>query len=140
MLMHVGNGTALVVCTTCRVSEEDWDDAAGRRGGELFLEALQAALVGHPAEGALALQPMACLFACTSHCTVHLRAPGKMGYLLGRFSPTRVDARALLDYAAAYLQSQDGVVRFSDWPDGIKGRFIARLPPEGLIWIADPIS
>ena len=140
MLIDSGRQAALVVCTTCRVSAAVRDDAEARCGGERLLEALRAALVGHPAEGELALEPMACLFACTSHCTVHLRAPGKMGYLLGRFSPTREDATALLDYADAHRRSADGVVGFADWPEGVKGRFIARLPPEGYIWGAEPVS
>ena len=140
MLIDSEPRPALVVCTACRLSEEQCEDAEGRRGGDLLLEALRCALVGHPAEGALALEPMACLFACTSHCTVHIRAPGKMGYLLGRFSPTREAAMALLDYAAAHLRSRDGVVRFSEWPEGVKGHFIARLPPEGYSWAPDPVS
>ncbi len=140
MLIDSAPGAELVVCTTCRLSEDQREDAEGGRGGALLLEALRCALVGHPAEGVLALQPMPCLFACTSHCTVHIRAPGRMGYLLGRFSPTREDATALLDYAAAHLKSPDGVVRFSDWPEGVKGHFIARLPPEGYIWTPDPVS
>ncbi len=133
MLIETGDGAALVVCTTCRAG----GDAKGDADGARLLEALQDALVRHPAEGVLALQPMACLFACASACSVYLRAPGKMGYLLGRICATPADATALLDYAAAYLRSADGAVTFADWPEGVKGRFIARLPPQGRIW-ADP--
>ena len=134
MLIDSEPGAALVVCTTCRLAPDQREDDGGRRGGDLLLDALQHALAGHPAEGAIALTPMACLFACSSHCTVHLRAPGKMGYLLGRFPADGEAAKALLDYAAAYLRSADGIVRFADWPDGVKGHFIARLPPEGRVW------
>ena len=140
MLIASEKGAALVVCTTCRLTKDARQDADGRHGGELMIEALQEGLVGHPAEGEVELQPMACLFACTSHCTVHIRAPGKMGYLLGRFSPTREDATALLDYMAAYVSSAEGVVRFAEWPEGVKGHFIARLPPEGFVLAADPTS
>ena len=38
------------------------------------------------------------------------------------------------------LRSSDGVVRFAEWPEGVIGHFIARLPPEGYIWKADPVS
>ncbi len=100
-----------------------------------MLQALTGVLQGHPAQAlGLSLQPMPCLFACTSHCTVHLRAPNRMGYLLGRFRPGEAEARALLDYAAAYLRSPEGIVSFADWPEGVKGHFIARLPPEGRVW------
>ena len=140
MLIDSGNRAALVVCTTCGVSKNQREEPEGRCDGDLLLEALQAAIVGHPVQGELALQPMPCLFACTSHCTVHIRAPGKMGYLLGRFSPTAEDATALLDYMAAYLQSHEGVVGFADWPEGVKGHFIARLPPQGYVWTDGPVG
>ena len=124
-----------MVCTTCRLGPDRREDEAGRRGGALLHQALADALPGHPAEAlGLSIREMACLFACSSHCTVHLRAPGRMGYLLGRFEPSETDARALLDYAAAYLRTGEGVVRFADWPAGVKGHFIARLPPEGRVW------
>ena len=140
MLVASEASAALVVCTTCRSTKDSRQDVDGRCGGERLLQALQLALIGHPAEGALALQAMACLFACTSGCAVHIRAPGKMGYLLGGVSPTPGDATALLDYAAAHLRSRDGVVAFAEWPEGVKGRFIARLPPEGYIWAPDRAS
>jgi predicted metal-binding protein len=135
MLAETAGGAELVVCTTCRFAPDRREDESGRRGGEGLAEALAAALPGHTAGRlGLSLQPMACLFACSSHCTVHLRAPGRMGYLLGRFEPGGAAAEALLDYAAAYLQTPDGIVRFADWPEGVKGHFIARLPPEGRVW------
>ncbi len=127
-----------MVCTTCRPALDASGGAEGCCGGELLFQALQDVLVRHPAEGALTLQPMSCLFACTSACTVYIRAPGKMGYLLGRFAPTGEDALALLDYAAAHLRSRDGTVSFADWPEGVKGHFIARLPPEDFVLAADP--
>jgi predicted metal-binding protein len=57
-----------------------------------------------------------------------------MGYLLGRLEPTAETARALLDYANASLESRDGCVSYAEWPQGLKGRFIARLPPPGYVW------
>ena len=140
MLIDADRRATLVVCTTCRPSADKRGDAEGRPGGALLLEALQAALAERPGLADIGLQPMACLFACTSHCTVYIRAAGKMGYLLGRFSPTREAVTALLDYAAEYLRSPQGVVRFSDWPEGVKGHFIARLPPEGYVWADDPVG
>ena len=76
---------------------------------------------------------MACLFACTDFCTIHLRAPGKVGYVLGRFAPTDEAARAILDYAGAYALSDGGQVPFREWPEGVKGHFLVRTPPEGFV-------
>ncbi|RZM36347.1 MAG: DUF1636 domain-containing protein, partial [Sphingomonas sp.] len=69
----------------------------------------------------------------TEHCSIHLRAPGKVGYLLGRFTPDTEAARAILDYAVRYADSEQGRVPFKQWPQGIKGHFIARTPPEGYL-------
>jgi predicted metal-binding protein len=138
MFVEAPATASLVVCSTCRWSKDQWEDAQGQRGGTALFEALEHVLKTHPAAGRLQLQSMACLFACSSPCTVHIRAPGKMGYLLGGFSPCAQDAEALCDYMAAYVESPTGVVAFADWPEGIMGRFIARLPPDGYLWREDP--
>ena len=137
MLSRTPGGAELVVCTTCRVSADQ--PGAGGRAGEAMLQALAEALPGHAAERlGLSLQPMPCLFACASACTVHLRAPGRISYLLGRMEPDARAAQALLDYAAAYLRAPEGIVPLAEWSEGVKGRFIARLPPEGRVWRDDP--
>lgn len=132
MLKPVTPGPSLVVCSTCRVSREARTDEAGQRGGALLLDALKEAIEGHPCAGRLDLQTMPCLFACTRFCTVHLRAPGKVGYVLGDFTADPNDAKALLDYAAHYIDSAEGVVPWANWPQGVKGHFIVRTPPEGF--------
>jgi predicted metal-binding protein len=76
---------------------------------------------------------MPCLFACADHCTIHLRAPGKVSYVMGRFTPDADAARAILDYAVQYADSEHGRVPFKQWPEGVKGHFITRSPPEGYI-------
>lgn len=74
----------------------------------------------------LAVEGTACLFACAQPRSIHLRAPSKIGYVLGRFEPTAEAARAILDYAAACVESEDGVVPFRCWRQGVKGHFIVR--------------
>ena len=133
MLKPVADGPAVVACTTCRLSRQAWEDEDGRRGGELMVDALHAARAADPRFAGIAVQAMPCLFACTEFCTVHLRAPGKIGYVLGRFSPDADAARAILDYAVHYAASGDGEVPFSRWPDGVKGHFITRAPPPGFV-------
>ncbi|MGH1559316.1 DUF1636 family protein [Caulobacter segnis] len=59
-----------------------------------------------------------------------------MGYVLGRFEPTIEAARAILDYAVAYAASAEGVVPYRQWPEGVKGHFIVRVPPAGTL-VAD---
>lgn len=130
-IVPVSDGPAVVACNTCRFSRDDRDDAEGRRGGALLVDALREAQASDPAYAGVAVQEMPCLFACTEFCTVHLRAPGKVGYVLGRFAPDGEAARAILDYAALYAESEAGQVPFKQWPAGVKGHFITRTPPAG---------
>ncbi len=124
--------TTLYVCETCRydkLSRTHQD----REGGAILLDHLQQQLdhlqqkLAQQASD-LVIKPTRCLMACDQHCTVHLRAPGKINYIIGRFEPTADSAAALLDYAAKYQLSETGQVPYSTWPQGIKGHFIARTP------------
>lgn len=133
MLERVEDGPAILVCTTCRFDADRREDETGRRGGALLADALEAALHDLPDASGVQIQRTACLFACAQHCTVHLRAPGKLGYVLGRFTPGPEAARALLDYARHYVASAEGVVPYADWPEGVKGHFLVRIPPEGCV-------
>ena len=134
MLRSLPAAASLVVCSTCRLSKEARGDAQGRSGGELFLLALSEALADHPCRERIDIQAMPCLFACSSHCTLYIRGGARLGYILGRFMPSRSDAEALLDYVAQYLDSDDGVVPYGSWPAAIKGHFLVRVPPDGFIW------
>lgn len=133
MLTPVEDGPAIVACNTCRHSTEHREDGEGQRGGARMVAALRAAQAGDPRYAGIAVQEMPCLFACTEFCTVHLRAPGKVGYVLGRFAPDADAATALLDYAVHYAESEHGRVPFKQWPQGVKGHFITRTPPPGFV-------
>ena len=133
MLTRVDAGPAVVACSTCRFSRDARTDAAGVSGGARLIEALQRIKASDPRYAGIAVQAMPCLFACQDHCTVHLRAPDKVGYVLGRFVPDADAARAILDYAVHYAASEHGRVAYSLWPDGVKGHFITRTPPAGFV-------
>lgn len=133
MLTSVEVGPAVVACNTCRHAAGARDDAEGVRGGARLAAALHAVKSSDDRYAGVAVQEMACLFACTEFCTVHLRAPGKVNYVLGRFAPDEDAARAILDYAVEYAASEHGRVPFSRWPEGVKGHFITRSPPEGFV-------
>jgi len=133
ILNRVEDGPAIVACNTCRFSAGERDDAEGVRGGARLVAALRALQASEPRYGAVAIQEMPCLFACSDHCTVHIRAPGKVGYVLGRFAPDEAAAEAILDYAVHHAASAEGRVPFRDWPQGVKGHFIVRVPPPGFV-------
>jgi predicted metal-binding protein len=119
--------TTLYVCETCRYNTAAREHD-GRDGGAIFIEKIRQQLAQHPADN-LCVRPTRCLMACTRHCTVHLRAAGKINYVIGDFEPTAECAETLLDYVEKYQQSATGQVPYKTWPQGIKGHFIARTPP-----------
>lgn len=129
VLRRADDTPAVVVCDTCRFSADERESPEGARGGALLAAALREIADGT----GVAIQEMSCLFNCDQHCSIHLRAPGKIGYVLGRFEPTPEAARAILDYALAYAASEEGVVPYRQWPEGVKGHFIVRIPPAGRL-------
>jgi len=133
MLTAVETGPAVVVCSTCRRSPVVGENDAGRHGGALLADALRSAKANNPAASVIAIQEMACLFACQRHCAVHIRAPGKIGYVLGDFIPDEGTARGILEYTLHYAASAEGEVRYADWPEAVKGHFITRTPPQGYV-------
>ncbi|MFC5374138.1 DUF1636 domain-containing protein [Brevundimonas faecalis] len=117
----------LIVCSTCRHPDGSPVDAQGLTGGQRLLNAVTAAGEG---TAGLEIVEQACLWACSDHCTVYLSEAGKPAYLAGRFTPTAEAATALIDFARRYVDSPQGVVPYRDWPEGVKGHFIARLPAQ----------
>lgn len=112
--------TTLTLCETC-----GGDEPGERRRGERLADEVERLATGR----ALVVGRTRCLMACQRHCTAVLRAPGKITYVLGGFAPEPDAAEALLDYAERYGRSETGQVPFREWPAGIKGKFIARIPP-----------
>lgn len=133
MLKQVEDGPAIVACNTCRHNADEREDGTGMRGGAKMVAVLRSVRESDPRYAGIAVQEMPCLFACTDFCSVHLRAPGKVGYVLGRFSPDEETAIAILDYAVHYAASEHGRVPFKQWPQGVKGHFITRTPPPGYV-------
>lgn len=132
-LRPVADGPAVVVCNSCRHDAQAREDAEGVRGGARLARALRALKASDPAYAAIDVQDMPCLFACSEHCAVHIRAPGRLGYVLGRFVPGEASARAILDYAVRHAASEIGQVPYREWPAGVKGHFITRMPPAGFV-------
>lgn len=120
--------TTIFVCDTCRYSIEDKVDGAGRTGGEILAGYVEAA-----AEGVtdVIVNRQSCLMGCDRHCNTAISAPGKLSYVLGRFEPSEDAAAAVVEYAALHASSDTGRVPFKQWPQGVKGHFVARIPAVG---------
>lgn len=120
----------VVVCTTCGKQE---DSAGGLRPGERFAnqveEALREHALGNATEPAVQLQRTQCLMSCKRSCSAAMHMSGKYSYVFGEFTPDTASAEALLDFADGYRVSDSGQVPYKQWPEGIKGHFVARIPP-----------
>lgn len=113
----------LLVCETCGYDAAHPEQP---RPGALLAE--QVERLATQRGTTLRIKRTRCLMACQRHCTALLRAPGKITYVLGSLLPDSEAAGALLDYADGYARSETGQVPFRQWPAGIKGKFVARIP------------
>jgi predicted metal-binding protein len=116
----------LTICTTCKFSKESAFDRNGKTGGETLRNKLEILrdkrgtrlnIVGHE-----------CLWACKHSCAVLLEDEKRTGYLAGYFAPEDNDAQSILDWCEAHDRTEDGNVPFVEWPHGMRGHFIARIP------------
>ncbi|MEL7721629.1 DUF1636 domain-containing protein [Citromicrobium bathyomarinum] len=132
-LAPASGGASVVVCSTCRLSADRREDDDGQRGGARLAQALREAQGASERYADIAIEEMPCLFACQRHCTVHVRGPGKIGYVLGDFAPDSESAEAILEYTVHHAESEHGKVAYANWPAGVKGHFIVRVPPQGKV-------
>ncbi len=133
MLEAVGDVPAIVVCNTCRFDRTERDSPDGQRGGAMFFDVLKSEAQMSLGSSPYSIQEMSCLFACSRHCVIHIRAPGKIAYVLGDFEPVQQAAEAIIDFFGHYIDSDDGIVPYKYWHDGVKGHFIVRVAPDGFI-------
>lgn len=118
----------IVMCTTCRYSAAEKTGPDGRTGGETLIAHMHDAI----ADKGLAdvgVQTQACLWNCKRHCSVILRDDRRFTYFTGDHEPTRDQAEAILAWFAVHGESETGEVPFRQWPDRMRGHFIARIPP-----------
>ena len=120
--MSEGEGSVeLLVCTTCRKGQEMAPDAV-RPGA-----ALHAALAGQVPAG-VRLRAVECLSNCSAGCTIVLRGPGRWSYVYGNLDESaHVDT--VLDGAARYAATPDGLVPWRERPEHFRKNCIARIPP-----------
>lgn len=125
----------IIVCSTCRHTEEQKTDPQGRTGGMLLFSLLQeisqkrAETAGGEGEQPC-ITTQKCFWSCKQFCSVLFSDTERFSYLAARFQPNAQDAEAILDWFSLHGQTPDGVVAFPDWPEPIKGHFVARIPPK----------
>ena len=120
--------TTIFVCDTCSYAPGQKTGPEKETGGEIL-----ARMVETRAEGreSVVVRRQSCLMGCDRHCNTAITAEGKLTYVLGMFKPSEASAEAIVDYACLHAQSDTGRVPFKQWPQGVKGHFVARIPALG---------
>jgi predicted metal-binding protein len=119
---------AIVICTTCKHADGRKLDDAGRSAGSHLVEAMETVLAERGRDD-VTVQTQACLWNCTRPCSVVLRDDERFSYVTGANQPTREQAEAILAWFDMHGESPMGEVPFRQWPDLMRGHFIARMPP-----------
>ena len=118
----------LVICTTCKFSETAKFAPDGRTGGEMLLAEVRAVLA-RAGRNDVVIEPQVCLWNCTRPCSVVLQDEARFSYVTGSNTPDASQAEALVQWFDLHGQTQDGSVPFKQWPQLMRGHFIARIPP-----------
>jgi len=118
----------LVICTTCKFSEADKFAPDGRTGGEMMLAAVQGVL-NRAGRSDITVEPQACLWNCTRPCSVAIQDDARFSYITGANVPDDEQAEAIIQWFDLHGETSDGNVPFKQWPQKMRGHFIARIPP-----------
>ncbi|MDE2445866.1 MAG: DUF1636 domain-containing protein [Alphaproteobacteria bacterium] len=119
---------SLVICSTCKYSPESKTGPDGRTGGEMLIAEIQGLLADHRRYDVI-VQSQICLWNCSRPCSVVMRDDERYSYVTGGNAPTRAQAEAILEWFDAHGATDTGEVPFKQWPQAMRGHFIARVPP-----------
>lgn len=117
---------SLVICNTCKFSPESKFAPDGRTGGQILIDHVRQALVDRTDVDVV---EQACMWNCVRPCSVVIRDDERYSYITGGNAPTRDQAEAILTWFDAHGESATGEVPFKQWPQAMRGHFIARIPP-----------
>ncbi|MEL6856516.1 MAG: DUF1636 domain-containing protein, partial [Cyanobacteria bacterium J06607_13] len=74
------------------------------------------------------VQPVECLSACNRFCVIAIASPEKTTLMFGDL-PAQGSATAIVQLAAQYAASDDGVISRKDRPALLQKGILARIPP-----------
>lgn len=116
---------SIILCSTCRHSTDSKTGPDGRTGGETLIAHMHEVLEGRED---IAIETQACLWNCKRHCSVVLRDDDRFTYFTDEHVPTRRQAEAIVAWFDMHGRTETGEVPFRQWPDEMRGHFIARIP------------
>lgn len=120
--------TTIFVCDTCSYAPGEKTGPENRTGGEMLAQLVEGLADD---EIVIEVRRQSCLMGCDRHCNIAITADGKLTYVLGMFKPDPGSAEAIVEYARLHADSDTGRVPFKQWPQGVKGHFVARIPAIG---------
>jgi len=118
----------LVICSTCKFSVESKFAPDGRTGGQMLIDTMRGVLTDQGRDDVV-VETQVCLWNCTRPCSVVIQDDQRFSYITGSNQPTTEQARAILEWFDAHGQTETGEVPFKQWPQMMRGHFIARIPP-----------
>lgn len=117
----------IFVCSACAFSKTQ-REYQGQRGGAHLLAALLQMQSQQPHSVPCKIEPVGCLSACNRACAIALSAPQKNALMFGDLHPLE-SASAILQLAAQYHSSPDGIVPRQQRPSLLQKGILARIPP-----------
>ena len=114
-------GVELLICLTCKRGIQA--DADAPRPGAVLM-----ALVEGRAPDGVSVRGVGCLSNCNRGCSVALRGTGRWSYVYGDIDPA-CHVADLLDGAARYAATADGLIPWRERPQILRKGVIARIPP-----------
>jgi len=117
----------LFICKSCQLATPEKQDK-GQSDGNKLLNQLLALHQDWSRKSDLEIQAVECLWACSHPCVVAFSTTQKFAYLFTDLPPSD-SAVALLQFGEYYLDSDDGNVLLSKFPEVIKSAELARIPP-----------
>ncbi|ASM73577.1 MULTISPECIES: DUF1636 family protein [Roseobacteraceae] len=114
--------TELLVCIKCRSGQQMAKDS--RRSGQALFDTLTQ--LDRPA--GLRVTAVECLQNCDHGCTVALRGGARWTYVYGNVDEN-ADPAMILNGAAQYLATADGIIPWRERPEHFKRNCVARIPP-----------
>ncbi len=119
---------SLVLCNTCKFPDGRKLGDDGRTGGQTLIAELRGLLADLDRHDVNVVE-QTCLWNCTQSCSVAISDTERFSYITGKHVATRAQAEAILQWFDAHGETETGEVPFRQWPDAMRGHFIARIPP-----------
>jgi predicted metal-binding protein len=119
---------SLVLCNTCKFPDGRKLGDDGRTGGQTLIAELRGLLANLDRHDVNVVE-QTCLWNCTQSCSVAISDTERFSYITGKHVATRAQAEAILQWFDAHGETETGEVPFRQWPDAMRGHFIARIPP-----------